>query len=310
MSNVRFKRLRKGLHSNLLIGISSSVKNYERTIICIKEGEQIYKVVSIQSAKKDGSINVFFPYCKETKAFISQHNHNYSAGQQKIRKENITKECLVELSTKLSLHPSGFVQLSGRGIMSGIDSAGNPKGIGVFSAPFDTPVTSGPTFNFMCWGVNTGFEILDQLNKNVQYILLEKEKDFVKLNIGEAKENNTYLLEFFIFPTQANDHVYEHEGKPYIDHTIHNYVHNPGATFTETVIDLKYFKGVLALFPQILWTQFPDTTKTGYMVGSPGGTNQKDKISSEIKGQFHLICPRIEGLVMDGSKISTLEFKG
>jgi hypothetical protein len=58
---------------------------------------------------------------------------------------------------KLSHHWDGFVQFSGQSsqkIISGRDpSTGQPKGLGLLSAPIRVPITTGPTFGMSIWGI-------------------------------------------------------------------------------------------------------------------------------------------------------------
>ena len=182
-------------------------------------------------------------------------------------------------------------ELSDLGIkVISIDSkTGTPKGVGVFSSPLHTPVSSGPTFGFVCWGLEKGFDLLQKQEPQVQYLIL-KESDFEKRYIEKGKTLNSYTLEFFIFPNEANKYIYEHNGRPYINHIMNNYLHKPGALLAHPVVDVKFFDGVIAVFPVIQWTGFAEKNECGYSLGSPGGSNsQFDKTKSGYL--FHLICP-------------------
>jgi hypothetical protein len=58
---------------------------------------------------------------------------------------------------KLSYHADGFVQFSGENpikIRSGRDTDGQPKGLGLVTRPPSNPITSGPTFSIVCWGLS------------------------------------------------------------------------------------------------------------------------------------------------------------
>jgi len=149
---MRFKVANKGSLATVVYGLSNSEKDFKRTIVCIRENGDVYKVLTV-TAGKDGSIYISFNYCKEKKAYIFRHQHTYKPGRQLIKPKQITHEFEVDKTAKLALHKDGFVQISGKGIKSGIDLAtGKPKGIGIFSSPLETPVSSGPTFCFSCWG--------------------------------------------------------------------------------------------------------------------------------------------------------------
>jgi hypothetical protein len=293
-----------------VFGISDKPeKNFKRTYICVEEDGKVYKVLSILASKQDGSLSVFFDYCKEKKALVIRHKHTYKGGKQNIDKSKITDEFEIEFNVdknaKFSLHRSGFVQLSGKGILSGIDSTGRPKGVGVFSAPLDTPVSSGPTFGFVCWGLKDGFELLKKRTPKVQYIVLKAE-DFENRHIEKGKPLNSYALEFFIFPTQANQYVYESDNKPYINHILHNYLHKPGVLMAHPVVDITNFKEVLAIFPAKQWVGFK--SKTGYSLGSPGGSdNQFDEKKTGYN--FHVICPSDKSdSILEEKNVKKLEY--
>jgi hypothetical protein len=276
------------------------IKSFKRSVLCIREKEKIYKILSVNASKNDGSLNVFFPYCSEKRVYIYQHKHKYKVGKSKIKRKQIIKEYLADKNTKLSIHQSGFVQLSGNGILSGVnEKTGEPKGIGVFSSPLSNPVSSGPTFGFQCWGLENGFEVLTEKVPGCQYIILDSNNDiFNKRVIIKNNKFNSYILEFFIFPEEANKFVFEYKKEPYINHIISNYMFNPGALFTHPVLDLKFFKQVLCVFPNLMFMKGIENVVCGYMLGSPGGSNCiTDK--SKTGYNFCIVCPRdkkIEGL--------------
>lgn len=312
---MRLKLFDKGAAVTVAYGISESTeKDYDRTFVCIKEGEKIYKVLSLTASKKDGSLAVFFDYCKEKKVLVTRFKAIYKGGgEQLIDKSRVTGEFEMEFTAdstaKLSLHSSGFVQLSGNGIRSGIDPiSGTPKGVGVFSLPLDRPVSSGPTFSLVCWGLDAGFELLDKQSRRDQHIILEQ-SDFEKRYINEHTDLNSYALEFFIFPKQANKFVYEHKGKPYINHLMHRYMHKPGALFAHPVLDIRFFDGVIALFPGRMWTGFKEKIECGYSLGSPAGTDSISDNSGNLF-MFHAFCPAGRGMTLrEQSEVKSLKFE-
>lgn len=311
---MRFKSFNKDSLINLFFGVSEDEeKRFGRTHICIQEGGKIYRVLSLIASKNDGSISVFFNYCKEKRALVMRHKRKKTRGLfRTIDKTDVTGEFEMEFdvdtTAKLSLHRSGFVQLSGKGIVSGVDpKTGKPKGVGVFSSPLDTPVSSGPTFGFGCWGLDKGFELLQKQETNSQYIILNK-SDFTARNlpVGDPK---SYVLEFFIFPKEANEYVYVYKGKPYINHIIDNYYHQPGAVFSHSVIDLKNFDGVICVFPALQYTGLREGNEFGYTLGSPGGADSQ--FDEEKSGySFHVICPWDGKMSMLGiENVGSLEYK-
>lgn len=308
----RFQVSNKGKAITTFIGVSPlPIKSYERTVVCIKDKDKVYKIISVNSNKRDGSIIASFNYCKEKNAFIFQHRHKYKAGLQKIDESQITKKFTVDKNAKLSIHRSGFVQLSGKGILSGIDKkTRKPKGIGVFSSPLDRPVSSGPTLLFQCWGLDNNFEQLTRRKAGVQYIILDKDKnDFTERKIIKNKKFSTYVLEFFIFPKEANRFIYDYKGEPFINHIIDNYLFSPGSLFAHPVLDLKYFNEVICVFPVLMWIQSNKKSKHewGYTLSSPGGSDCAfDK--SKTGNNFHLVCPREASYSMT-KFVDRLEYK-
>lgn len=301
----RFISSVKNPYSLVLVGLNKNVKKFKRAIICIKEKEKIYKVLSINASPKDGSLIIAFPYCTKNEAYIFQHKYKYNKiGISTIKRSEITKEFIVNNNTKLSIHSSGFVQLSGDGILSGIDiSTGEPNGVGVFSSPLSDPVKSGPTFAYTCWGLEHGYRELLNNKNNIQYVILDKDKDFFRTDTESSKD--IYKLDFFILPKQANAYVYEYRGEPFINHVLGNYLHAPGKNFTQPVVDLENFKGVLSVFPQIS-SYFSKKSNSGFSVHSPGGSNNK-KNKFHTGYNFHLICPRDKAFLEKNYKF--LEYK-
>lgn len=92
----------------------------------------------------DGSYYVTCPYHEAERVVLSKRRVNYP------KPPHLVSEPLEvavfqddDRRMKLSHHPSGFVQFSGEGIVSGRDDDGNPKGLGVQSFPLNRP-TAGP----------------------------------------------------------------------------------------------------------------------------------------------------------------------
>jgi hypothetical protein len=306
---VRFHLLDKGKHITNIIGYDKEVKFFKRSTVCIQENESIYKILSVTASKKDGSLNIFFPYFKDENAFVFQYYHKYKAGQQTIKPKKIFRKFVLGRTAKLSIHRSGFVQLSGSGISSGIDpKTGMAKGVGLFSSPLDFPVFSGPTFSYQCFGLEDGFDKLEKKGNRNQYIILnKKEDDFTerRFNDDNDKEFDSYLLEFFIFPKEARRYVYSYKGKPYINHIISNYLHQPNFYVAHPVLDIEYFNGVICVFPVSLYTEFPDEIKTGYSLNSPGGSRRESDIR-KTGTNFHLFCPC--NMIKEGEGVNGLEY--
>ena len=131
---MRLRLFDKGTAVSVAYDATDVEKIHERTVICIRENGKIYKIISIAASEKDESIYAFFNYCDRNDAYVTRFEHrNRRGGAQLIDPSQTTHEFLVNSNAKLSIHKSGFVQLSGDGIKSGVDpQSGRPKGIGVF----------------------------------------------------------------------------------------------------------------------------------------------------------------------------------
>lgn len=99
---------------------------------------------------------------------------------------------------KLSHHRDGLVQFSSEvkgKIRSGVDPiTGKPKGIGVFSAPIDLGVPSGPAFGVTVWGFDAYREV-EAPRKSDRVFLQEELYHFM----STPSTFNSYVLEGWIF---------------------------------------------------------------------------------------------------------------
>src|SRR3954470_886414 len=96
----------------------------------------------------DGSYYVTAPYHPADRAIAAKATVNYAEGADLLSLDDALELAVLdddERRLKVSHHPDGFLQFSGQGIRSGLDEAGQPKGIGTFSWPLTTP-TLGPSF--------------------------------------------------------------------------------------------------------------------------------------------------------------------
>lgn len=93
----------------------------------------------------DGSYFVTCPYHQSEKVFLSKMRINYKNPSKRAKDPPLEYSILEddEHRLKLSHHPDGFIQFSGQGIVSGRNSDGTPKGLGIMSWPLLQP-TAGP----------------------------------------------------------------------------------------------------------------------------------------------------------------------
>jgi hypothetical protein len=77
-------------------------------------------------------------------------------GEVAVQSEEMT-HYVADDRVKLSHHYDGFCQFSGERpgtVVSGRDAlTGEPKGLGILTAPIRRPITSGPTFGVTAWGL-------------------------------------------------------------------------------------------------------------------------------------------------------------
>lgn len=105
---------------------------------------------------QDGSYYVTVPYHPARKALILKQEVNYARAEQ-----HLALDTALELATledddarlKISHHPDGFLQFSGRGVLSGRNAiTGAPLGVGTMTWPLSRPV-AGPSFALTIVGV-------------------------------------------------------------------------------------------------------------------------------------------------------------
>ena len=162
------------------------------TVLYEKDGT-IYKLCKILFGS-DGSYYVTSPYHSAQKAVLLKMTVNYALQEMMIPVEQAVDVASAEdddKRLKLSHHPDGFVQFSGQGILSGKDSDGNIRGIGVMSWPLDNPVR-GPAFGIAIRGV----ENFEQANRVSGEACLFKHKELTPM-----PNANVLFLEGHYFPS-------------------------------------------------------------------------------------------------------------
>lgn len=130
----------------------------KHTIVISRKGVP-YKLCKILFGS-DGSYYITVPYHSANKALLFMQTVNYVASTP----THIDHECWVPFSEaielassddariKLSHHPDGFVQFSGQGLVSGRNTDGSPKGIGINTWPLEV-FNRGPAFGLSFHGI-------------------------------------------------------------------------------------------------------------------------------------------------------------
>jgi hypothetical protein len=118
----------------------------DRTTIIVKKAGQSYKICKIWFGA-DGSYYVTSPYHCSGEAMLVKTTVAYGRPDPSVSMSDMLDVANLEEGDqlKLSHHPDGFAQFSGKGVCSGLDAAGNPRGIGVQAREL-LYVPDGPTF--------------------------------------------------------------------------------------------------------------------------------------------------------------------
>lgn len=180
----------------------------------------------------------------------------------------VIKEVSINKEIKLSIHNSGFVQFSGKGILSGIDKhTGQIKGMGLWSSPLVKPIC-GPTFGFTFWGL-PGFEqCMKEKNSNKNTIIFDK-TDFYYRHCNRLNWNG-YIIEGFFLRQELSKGIKYVNRIPTITLQLPNY-EIPRAVFTLKVIFLEDSPGFIGLLASKTKLNFPKEFTTGYTIGGPSG---------------------------------------
>ncbi len=104
----------------------------------------------------DGGVAIMVPYHEANTGWLLKMPVNYGVAGAHLVPIAESTEYSAEDRVKLTYHPSGFVQFSGEKagkIISGLD-AGKPKGLGIMTNPLSSPISSGPSFGIVAWGLS------------------------------------------------------------------------------------------------------------------------------------------------------------
>jgi hypothetical protein len=128
---------------------------------------------------RDGSYYVTSPYHPAERAVLFKATVDYTQDEMDMHLAHALDVGVLDDDDgrlKLSHHPDGFVQFSGKGIVSGKDDTGKILGIGVGSWPLTAP-TCGPAFGVTIVGVSE-YERLERSAPNM-CLFREGEVEFV-----------------------------------------------------------------------------------------------------------------------------------
>ena len=116
---------------------------------------------------------------------------------------------------KLSYHTDGFAQFSsekaGR-IISGIDPAtGEPKGLGLYTRPLTSPISSGPSVAVTVWGI----EEFEEAKGSDHPLIFEADEFYCRSCTPE--EATAWILSIFVFPVKVAPPVRFRQGQALLD---------------------------------------------------------------------------------------------
>ncbi len=133
------------------------MKNKIRISICDENGEyrNLFKLITYKS----GGFAFILPRLIDTnlgrleKTIVTYKNMGTHLDIRRDKAEQYGANDIV----KFSYHPDGFVQFSSttnNRIISGRNSDGTPKGLGVISWPLSDPIGTGPSMTISFWGLD------------------------------------------------------------------------------------------------------------------------------------------------------------
>lgn len=169
---------------------------------------QTYKVGRFQVAR-DGSYYVHPPLHPEHRATLTKLTFNYARDEQEVVWEDAIDLAGItnpDHRLKLTHHPSGWVQFSGRGVLSGFDQPDQPRGMAVRSWPLTRP-TLGPAWGLVVRGIRSF---------PARTSLLGTWQIWDDQRLSAPQGWNTLTVEAFCFPPLWKRFVTVSGGKPVI----------------------------------------------------------------------------------------------
>lgn len=215
---------------------------------------------------KAGGFAVLMPYHSARRGWVGRVPVDYAAHTFKVARA-ACQEFSVGDRVKLSYHADGFAQFSsetpGR-ILSGRDpSTGQPKGLGLMTSPISSPVSSGPTFNVVAWGL-LDFEEADGSGSGD---LVFTERDLYYRGC-EPSTANGYVVEGWVFPSRMWAGVRPRAEDGYQLLTAHHAFEATGAVLEWRVIPLPGQPAFVAVMASRLRVRFK--APSGFQLGCPG----------------------------------------
>ncbi len=156
------------------------------------------RAITKVAAYPDGGFAVVMPYHAAQRGWLAKVPVDYKRNDLAIARAE-TVEYDVNSKVKLSYHADGFVQFSGETagrVISGRDqTTGEIKGLGLVTSPIAKPISSGPTFAVLAWGIG---EFKEAPQPRTSDIIFEEDDLYYRGCTPDTA--NAYLVEAFVLP--------------------------------------------------------------------------------------------------------------
>lgn len=242
-----------------------------RYVVCVRKDKVIYKIFSIYLLS-DGSFKVDLPHVYFEKGCIVSFTPEYGKKRSLAKME---KSFIVNNKPQLSIHSSGFVQFSGPGIKSGEESIGNKmksKGLGLYSAPIENPIITGPTFGITVFGL----EFFPVLKIKTKDSILIEYVDIYNKKILKGEKYNSLSFDCFILDSKNKQYIRKHNEQEIISKIFPQFRDSKNPIFTFPIIRLKKSDSIIGIIPFHTYTGFANKFKSGFTLGSPAGEEFSD----------------------------------
>lgn len=174
---------------------------------------------------------------------------------------------------KFSYHPDGFVQFSSATnsrIISGRNSNGTPKGLGIISHPLNNPVSTGASMTITFWGLDKfEKESSDRFDSNCVFDT-RKSTLHPKAHFN-ADDDKSFAMAIYIIPNSIDGRIFEKDGCKYAYLTMMQGLPN-GKAF----VRLRELVRIIEMIPQnfriaISWFFIPKkaSSDSGYIFFGP-----------------------------------------
>lgn len=241
----------------------------KNTAIVLQDRGELYKISKV-ILHRDGSFSLAIPYCEEEQGCVFKNYVDYDLYKFTIAKDQMIQKFSLDGHAKVTMHVSGFVQFSGKGITSGVDkTTGKIKGMGLFSSPLDRPIKTGPTLGAMIWGLSSGYLKFEGGDKDA---LVFRDEDYYYRHTSK-ESYNCYLVEIFVFPGVMKIQVRQDLSGLYIYNQFFQYRGKPGAIFKLRVIYLIGFPSFLGILVTRSNAQIAESPY-GFQLSTPSGAEE------------------------------------